>query len=72
MATYRIEWNDGRVDLANSIYSARALVLARYPGTLFELESTTEGEVSTACFQRPLGGEGDEQRRPIAVIRPGD
>lgn len=70
MATYRIEWIDGRIDLANSVYSARALVLARYPGTLFAPEARPSDDSGTICFQRQFNGdEGDEQRRPIAVIR---
>jgi hypothetical protein len=69
MATYRIEWSDGRVDLANGVYAARALVLARYPGTLFVPEEITGDGASTLCYQRRSeGGDGEEQRRPIAVL----
>ena len=71
MATYsfRIEWADGRVDLANSVYAARALVLARYPGTLFEPEETMNDGRSTRCFQRqPYEAASETERRLVAVI----
>ena len=69
MATYRIEWSDGRVDLANGFYAAQALVLARYPGTLFAPEEIASDGASTLCYQRqPEGRDGEEQRRSIAVI----
>ena len=64
MATYRIEWADGRVDLASSFYAARALVLARFPGASIT-EQPGDG-ASVVCWE---GVSRDEEgRRAIAVI----
>ena len=68
--THKIEWADGRVDLANSNYAARALVLARFPGAHFSPDDNAEA-AAIHCFPAQTdGAQGHGNApRPIAVIQ---